>query len=89
MFLQRYKRKTLVILIVLLFTACLESKPVKTETRVYELTFVDGKTEIYTFKNVNVDAVEGIAHTWGGYQFYLWSSKNEYIEAVIRYKRIK
>lgn len=82
------KKLFLIILVALLFTAC-KREPVKTETRVYELTFVDGKTEIYTFKNVEVDAVEGIDHSWGGYYFYLWSSKNEYVEAVIRYKRIK
>lgn len=82
------KKLFLIILVALLFTAC-KREPVKTETRVYELTFVDGKTEIYTFKNVDVDAVEGISHSWGGYYFYLWSSKNEYVEAIIRYKRIK
>ena len=46
------KKIFLVILSALLFVACKESKPVKTETRMYELTFVDGKTEIYTIKNV-------------------------------------
>lgn len=78
----------LVILSALLFVAC-KSEPIKTETRVYELTFVDGKTETYTFENVKVDAEEGIANSMGGYYFYLWSFKNEYIEAVIRYKKIK
>lgn len=82
------KKIFLAILQALLFVAC-KSEPLKTETRVYELTFVDGKTEIYTFENVKVDAVEGISHSSGGYYFYLWSFKNEYIEAVIRYKRIK
>ena len=80
------KKLFLIILVALLFTAC-KREPVETETRVYELTFVDGKTEIYTFKNVEVDAIEGIDHSWGGYYFYLWSFKNEYVEAVIRYKR--
>lgn len=79
----------LAILSVLLFVAC-KSEPIKTETRVYELTFVDGKTEIYTFENVKVDAVEGISHSRGGYYFYLESFKrHEHIEAIIRYKRIK
>lgn len=36
------KKIFLVILPTLLFVAC-KSKPVKTETRMYELTFVDGK----------------------------------------------
>ena len=50
------KKIFLVILSVLLFIACKESKPVKTETRMYDLTVVDGKTEIYTINNVDVNA---------------------------------
>lgn len=50
------KKIFLVILPALLLVACKESKQVKTETRMYELTFVDGKTEIYTIKNVDVNA---------------------------------
>lgn len=49
------KKVFLVILPALLFVAC-KSEPVKTETRMYELTFVDGKTEIYTINNVDVNA---------------------------------
>ncbi len=79
----------LVILSALLFAAC-KSEPVKTETRVYELTFIDGKTEIYTFYNVDVNASEGIEHSNGGYYFYLDSPKTyEHVEAIIRFKRIK
>lgn len=51
------KNYFLTILLVLLLVAC-KSEPIKTETRVYELTFVDGKTETYTFNNVDVDASE-------------------------------
>lgn len=80
------KKILLIILPVLLFVAC-ESKPVKTETRMYELTFVDGKTEIYTIKNVDVDAQACIGHSGGTYHFYL--SSVGYIDAVIRFKRIK
>lgn len=79
------KKVFLVILSVLLFAACKESKPVKTETRMYELTFVDGKTEIYTIKNVDVQAC--IGHSGGTYHFYLPSAG--YIDAVIRFKRVK
>ena len=66
--------------------------PIKTETRVYELTFIDGKTEIYTFNNVEVNAYEGIGNNRGGYFFYLYSYSSrtyEHVEAIIRYKRIK
>lgn len=84
------KKIFLAILPALLFVAC-KSEPIKTETRVYELTFVDGKTEIYTFNNVDVNASEGIDHSFGGYYFYLISSSKTYepVEAIIRYKRIK
>ena len=72
------KKIFLVILPALLFIAC-KSEPVKTETRVYELTFVDG------------NAYEGIDHSFGGYYFYLISSSKTYeqVDAIIRYKRIK
>lgn len=80
------KEKLLVILIALLFTAC-KSEPVKTETRVYELTFVDGKTELYTIKDVNVKDCACIGHSGGTYHFYLPSAG--YIDAVIRFKRVK
>ena len=85
------KKVFLVILSALLFVACKESEPIKTETRVYELTFIDGKTEIYTFNNVDVNAYEGIDHSFGGYYFYLISSSKTYeqVDAIIRYKRIK
>ena len=84
------KKIFLAILSALLCIAC-KSEPVKTETRVYELTFVDGKTEIYTFNNVDVNAYEGIDHNFGGYYFYLISSSRTYeqVDAIIRYKRIK
>lgn len=83
------KNVFLIILSALLFVAC-KSEPIETETRVYELTFVDGKTEIYTFDNVDINAPEGISHSNGGYYFYLYSSgKDEYVEAVIRFKRVK
>lgn len=81
------KKVFLVILLALLFIACKESKPVKTETRMYELTFVDGKTEIYTIKNVDVNAQACIGHSGGTYHFYLPSAG--YIDAVIRFKRVK
>ena len=76
----------LVILSVLLLTAC-KSEPVKTETRVYELTFIDGKTELYTIKNVDVNDSACIGHSGGTYHFYLPSAV--YIDAVIRFKRVK
>ena len=80
------KKVFLVILPVLLFVAC-KREPVITETRMYELTFVDGKTEIYTIKNVDVNAQACIGHSCGAYYFYLPSAG--YIDAVIRFKRVK
>lgn len=62
------KKIFLVILPALLFVAC-KSEPVKTETRMYELTFVDGKTEIYTIKNVDINAHACIGHSGGTYHF--------------------
>ena len=53
----------------------------------YELTFVDGKTETYTIKNVDVNAQACIGHSCGTYYFYLPSAG--YIDAVIRFKRVK
>ena len=84
------KKLFLAILPILVFVAC-KSEPIKTETRVYELTFIDGKTEIYTFNNVDVNASEGIDHSFGGYYFYLMSPSKTYdtVDAIIRYKRIK
>lgn len=85
------KKIFLAILLALLFAAC-KRMPIKTETRVYELTFIDGKTEIYTFNNVDVNASEGIDHSRGGYFFYLYSYSSrtyEHVEAIIRFKRIK
>lgn len=61
------KKIFLVILPALLFVAC-KSEPVKTETRKYELTFVDGKTEIYTIKNVDVNACACFGHRWYKHQ---------------------
>lgn len=80
------KKVFLVILSALLFVAC-KKEPVITETRMYELTFVDGKTEIYTIKNVDVNAQTCIGHSCGAYYFYLPSAG--YIDAVIRFKRVK
>ena len=80
------KKVFLVILPALLFVSC-KSAPVKTETRMYELTFIDGKTEIYTIKNVDVNAQACIGHSCGAYYFYLPSAG--YIDAVIRFKRVK
>ncbi len=80
------KKVFLVILLALLFVAC-KREPVITETRMYELTFVDGKTEIYTIKNVDVNAQACIGHSCGAYYFYLPSAG--YIDAVIRFKRVK
>ena len=80
------KKVFLVILSALLFVAC-KKEQVITETRMYELTFVDGKTEIYTIKNVDVNAQACIGHSCGAYYFYLPSAG--YIDAVIRFKRIK
>lgn len=86
---KRMKKIFLAILPVLLFVAC-KTTPIKTETRVYELTFVDGKTETYTFNNVDVNAHEGISHSYGGYYFYLYSSESFLlVEAIIRFKRVK
>lgn len=83
------KNYFLTILLVLLLVAC-KSEPIKTETRVYELTFVDGKTEIYTFNNVDVDASEDICSRYGSYYFILDSpGMYERVAAVIRFKRIK
>ena len=48
-------KKLIVFILSAVLVACKESKPVKTETRMYELTFVDGKTEIYTIKNVDTE----------------------------------
>ena len=80
------KKVFLVILLALLFVAC-KKEQVITETRMYELTFVDGKTEIYTIKNVDVNAKACIGHSCGAYYFYLPSAG--YIDAVIRFKRVK
>ena len=80
------KKVFLVILPALLFVSC-KSEPVITETRMYELTFVDGKTKIYTIKNVDVNAQACIGHSCGAYYFYLPSAG--YIDAVIRFKRVK
>lgn len=80
------KKVFLVILSALLFVAC-KKEPVITETRMYELTFVDGKTEIYTIKNVDVNAQACIGNSCGAYYFYLPSAG--YIDAVIRFKRVK
>lgn len=80
-------KKLIVFILAAVLVACKESKPVKTETRMYELTFVDGKTEIYTIKNVDVNAQACIGHSGGTYNFYLPSSG--YIDAVIRFKRVK
>lgn len=83
------KNYFLTILLVLLLVAC-KSKPIKTETRVYELTFVDGKTETYTFNNVDVDASEYVSSSYGSYYFILDSPRMyERVTAVIRFKRIK
>ena len=80
-------KKLIVFILYVVLVACKESKPVKTETRMYELTFVDGKTEIYTIKNVDVNAQACIGHSGGTYHFYLPSAG--YIDAVIRFKRVK
>ena len=80
-------KKLIVFIPPAVLVACKESKPVKTETRMYELTFVDGKTEIYTIKNVDVNAQACIGHSGGTYHFYLPSAG--YIDAVIRFKRVK
>lgn len=80
------KKIFLAILSALLFAAC-KRMPIKTETRMYELTFVDGKTEIYTINNVDVNAHACIGHSGGTYHFYLPSAG--YIDAVIRFKRVK
>lgn len=83
------KQIFLTILLALLFAAC-KRMPIKTETRVYELTFIDGKTFVYKFNNVDVNAEDGIDHSRGGYFFYIFSHKTyEHVEAVIRFKRIK
>ena len=80
------KKVFLVILPALLFVAC-KSEPIKTETRMYELTFIDGKTEIYTITNVDINANAYIGHSCGAYYFYLPSAG--YVDAVIRFKRVK
>ena len=80
-------KKLIVFILSAVLVACKESKPVKTETRMYELTFVDGKTEIYTIKNVDVNAQACIGHSGGTYHFYLPSAGD--IDAVIRFKRVK
>lgn len=80
------KKIFLIILPALLFVAC-KSELIKTETRMYELTFVDGKTEIYTINNVDVNDHAYIEHSGDTYHFYLPSAG--YIDAVIRFKRVK
>ena len=80
------KKVFLVILPALLFVSC-KSEPIKTEARMYELTFVDGKTEIYTITNVDINANAYIGHSCGAYYFYLPSAG--YVDAVIRFKRVK
>lgn len=83
--------KKIILIIVLAFVvlAC-NRDPIKTETRVYELTFIDGKTFVYKFNDVDVNAEDGIDHSRGGYFFYIFSHKTyEHVEAVIRYKRVK
>ena len=81
------KKLLIVFILAAVLVSCKESKPVKTETRMYELTFVDGKKEIYTIKNVDVNAQACIGHSGGTYHFYLQSAG--YIDAVIRFKRVK
>ena len=80
------KKVFLVILPALLFVAC-KSEPIKTETRIYELTFIDGKTEIYFFFFFYINANAYIGHSCGAYYFYLPSAG--YVDAVIRFKRVK
>ena len=80
-------KKLIVFILSAVLVACKESKPVKTETRMYELTFVDGKTEIYTITNVDINANAYIGHSCGAYYFYLPSAG--YVDAVIRFKRVK
>lgn len=80
-------KKLIVFILAAVLVSCKESKPFITETRMYELTFVDGKTEIYTIKNVDVNAHAYIGHSCGTYYFYLPSAG--YIDAVIRFKRVK
>ena len=80
------KKVFLVILPALLFVSC-KSEPVKTETRMYELTFIDDKTEIYTITNVDINANAYIVHSCVVYYFYLPSAG--YVDAVIRFKRVK
>ena len=80
------KKVFLVFLSALLFISC-KSEPIKTETRMYELTFIDGKTEIYTITNVDINANAYIGHSCGAYYFYLPSAG--YVDAVIRFKRVK
>ena len=80
------KKVFLVILPALLFVSC-KREPVITETRMYELTFIDGKTEIYTITNVDINANAYIGHSCGAYYFYLPSAG--YVDAVIRFKRVK
>ena len=92
--LKSMKKVLLILLSTLLFISCERisiAKPIATETRVYELTDVDCKTKTYTFYNVDVNASEGISHSYRGYYFYLtYPSKTYgYIEDIIRYKRIK
>ena len=53
----------------------------------YELSFIDGKTEIYTITNVDINANAYIGHSCGAYYFYLPSAG--YVAAVIRFKRVK
>ena len=53
----------------------------------YELTFIDGKTEIYAITNVDINANAYIEHSCGAYYFCLPSAG--YVDAVIRFKRVK
>lgn len=80
------KNVFLAILTTLLLASC-KSKPVKTETRVYELTYIDGKTETWTIKNVNVKTKAIIISVNGAYCFCL--PPLDYVYAVIRFKRVK
>ena len=80
------KKVFLVILTALLFVAC-KREPVITETRMYELTFVDGKTKIYTIKNVDINANAYMGYSCGAYYCYI--RLEGYVDAGIRFKRVK
>lgn len=81
------KKIILVFLSALMLTSCIEPLSDKTETRKYELTYIDGVVQEVEVHNVPVDSKESLRTYRGSY--YLFIPGCGMIPAVIRYKRIR